>query len=152
MAKPIPDAYPRVMPYLIVDGAGAAIDFYCSVLGARERMRMPAPGDRVGHAELEIGDSVIMLADEAPDHGAVAPPADGTRHLTLHAYVPDVDGAMQMAERAGAKVLLAAETRFYGDRGGSFLDPFGHIWHVASHVEDVPEAELRRRAAAAASG
>jgi PhnB protein len=152
MAKPIPDAYPRVMPYLIVDGASAAIDFYCSVLGARERMRMPAPGDRVGHAELELGDSVIMLADESPDADARGPRTVGGTPVLLHVYVEDVDSVFERAVQAGARALRPVEDRFYGDRSGQFEDPFGHRWDVSTHVEDVPPEEMAQRAAAAMSG
>jgi PhnB protein len=149
MAKPIPDEYPRVMPYLIVDGADAAIGFYRSVLGASERLRMAAPDGRVGHAELEIGDAVIMLADENPDMGARGPKAVGGTPVTLHVYVEDVDGVFERAVQSGAKELRAVENQFYGDRSGQFEDPYGHRWNVATHVEDVPEEEMSRRAAAA---
>ena len=125
MVNPIPDDYPRVTPYLIVDGAAAAIDFYTSVLGATERMRMGGPDGKVGHAELEIGQSMIMLADEHPE----------------------IDRAVE----AGAEVLRPVEDKFYGDRLGSFEDPFGHHWHVATHVEDIPPDEMSKRAADAAA-
>jgi PhnB protein len=151
MVNPIPDGYPRVTPYLIVDGASAAIDFYTSVLGATERMRMPAPEDKVGHAELEIGDSVIMLADEAPDMDARGPRAVGGTPVSLHVYVEDADSVFERAVQAGAKALRPVEDRFYGDRSGSFEDPFGHQWHVATHVEDIPADEMKERAAAASS-
>lgn len=151
MVKPIPDGYPRVTPYLIVDGASAAIDFYTSVFGATERMRMSAPDDRVGHAELEIGESVIMLADEAPEMDAQGPKAVGGTPVSLHVYVEDVDGVVERAVQAGAKELGPVEDRFYGDRSGSFEDPFGHRWNVATHVEDVPADEMEERAAAAMS-
>jgi PhnB protein len=153
MAKPIPDGYPRVTPYLIIDGAGAAIDFYRSVLGARERMRMPAPDGRVGHAELEIGDSLIMLADEFPEMEARGPKAVGGTPVSLHVYVEDADGVFDRAIQAGARALQAVEDKFYGDRSGQFEDPFGHHWSVATHVEDVPPDEMAARAAASmASG
>jgi PhnB protein len=153
MAKPIPDGYPRVTPYLIVDGASAAIDFYRSVLGATERMRMPAPDGRVGHAELEIGDSLIMLADEFPEMEARGPKAVGGTPVSLHVYVEDADGVFDRAIQAGARALQAVEDKFYGDRSGQFEDPFGHHWSVATHVEDVPPDEMAARAAAAmASG
>jgi PhnB protein len=153
MAKPIPDGYPRVTPYLITDGASAAIDFYRSVLGARERMRMPAPDGRVGHAELEIGDSLIMLADEFPEMEARGPKAVGGTPVSLHVYVEDADGVFDRAIQAGARALQAVEDKFYGDRSGQFEDPFGHHWSVATHVEDVPPDEMAARAAAAmASG
>ena len=149
MAKAIPDGYPQVMPYLIVDGAGAAIDFYTSVLGATERMRMPAPEGRVGHAELELGDSVIMLADEFPDSGVRGPKAVGGTPVTVQVYVEDVDAVFNRAVQAGAKELRPLEDRFYGDRTGEFEDPFGHRWSVATHVEDVPPDEMEKRAAEA---
>jgi PhnB protein len=151
MAQPIPEGYPRVTPYLIVDGASAAIDFYTSVLGATERMRMSAPDDRVGHAELEIGDSVIMLADESPEMDARSPRAVGGTPVSLHVYVEDADGAFERAIGAGATALQQVEDKFYGDRSGSFEDPFGHRWHLATHVEDVPPGEMEKRAAAAMS-
>jgi PhnB protein len=151
MIKPIPDGYPRVTPYLIVDGASAAIDFYTSVLGATERMRMPAPEDRVGHAELEIGNSVIMLADESPEMDARAPSTVGGTPVSLHVYVEDVDAVFDRAVKAGARALRPVEDRFYGDRSGGFEDPFGHRWDVATHVEDVPPNEMEKRAAAAMS-
>ena len=149
MPKPIPDDYPRVTPYLIVDGAGAAIDFYCSVLGATERLRMPAPDGRIGHAELQLGDSMIMLADENAQMGARGPRAIGGTPVSLHVYVEDSDAAFERAVQRGAKALQAVEDRFYGDRSGQFEDPFGHRWNVSTHVEDVPPEEMSRRAAAA---
>jgi PhnB protein len=152
MVKPVPDGYPRVMPYLIVDGASAAIDFYCSVLGATERMRMPAPGDKVGHAELEIGDSLIMLADESPEMDASGPRAVGGTPVSLHVYVDDVDRVFDDAVQAGAKPLQPVEDKFYGDRSGQFEDPFGHRWSVATHVEDVPPDEMSRRMEAMSAG
>jgi PhnB protein len=151
MTQPIPEGYPRVTPYLIVDGASAAIDFYTSVLGATERMRMSAPDDRVGHAELEIGDSVIMLADESPEMDARSPRTVGGTPVSLHVYVEDADSTFERAIGAGATALQQVEDKFYGDRSGSFEDPFGHRWHVATHVEDVPPGEMEKRAAAAMS-
>jgi PhnB protein len=149
MAKPIPDGYPRVTPYLVVDGASAAIDFYREVLGATERMRMPAPDDKVGHAELEIGDSLLMLADEYPDMEALAPKTVGGTPVTLHVYVEDADAVFDRAVEAGAKSLRPVEDKFYGDRSGEFEDPFGHRWSVATHVEDVPPDEMEKRMAEA---
>ena len=149
MAKAIPDDYQRVTPYLYIDGAGSAIDFYCSVLGARERMRMPAPDGRIGHAELEIGDSVIMLADANPDMDVRSPRSIGGTPIALHVYVEDVDSVFGQAVKAGAKQLRPVENQFYGDRSGQFEDPFGHRWNVATHVEDVPPDEMAKRAAAA---
>jgi PhnB protein len=143
--KPIPDGYPQVTPYLNVDGASAAIDFYCKVFGATERMRMPAPGDRIGHAELEIGDSIIMLADEHPEMGIRGPQAIGGSPVTIHVYVDDVDGVFELAVKEGATATRQVENQFYGDRSGQFEDPFGHRWSVATHVEDVPPDEMAKR-------
>ena len=150
--QPIPEGYPQVTPYLVVDGAAAAIDFYGAVFGTTERMRMPAPGGKIGHAELQLGNSVIMLADEAPEVGALSPPTVGGSPVTLSVYVEDVDGVMARAEQAGATVLRPVETQFYGDRSGQFEDPFGHKWSVASHVEDVSPEEMGRRSAEMAGG
>jgi PhnB protein len=149
MAKPIPEGYPRVTPYLIVDGASAAIDFYREVLGATERMRMPAPDDKVGHAELQIGESLVMLADEAPGMDSLGPKSVGGTPVMLHVYVEDADSVFERAVQAGAKALRQVEDRFYGDRSGEFEDPFGHQWSVATHVEDVSPEEMEKRMAAA---
>jgi PhnB protein len=151
MANPIPDNYPRITPYLIVDGASAAIDFYSSVLGAKERLRMPGPDGKLGHAELEIGDSMIMLADEHPEMDARGPKTIGGSPVTLHVYVEDVDSVFERAVQAGAAELRPVEDQFYGDRAGSFEDPFGHRWNVATHVEDVPPHEMAKRAEGAMS-
>jgi PhnB protein len=153
MPNPIPEGYPRLTPYLIVDGADQAIDFYCSVLGASERMRMPGPDGRIGHAELELGNSLIMLADENPQMDVRGPAAIGGTPVSLHVYVEDSDATFERALKAGAKSLRAVEERFYGDRSGQFEDPFGHRWDVSTHVEDVPPEEMSKRAEAAmASG
>ena len=153
MTNPIPEGYPRVTPYLYVDGANEAIDFYTSVLGATERMRLPGPDGRLGHAELELGNSVIMLADETPQMGVLGPKTIGGCPMSMHVYVEDVDGVFEKAIQAGAKELRVVENQFYGDRTGQFEDPFGHRWNVASHVEDVPPDEMEKRAAEAmASG
>jgi PhnB protein len=152
MVNPIPEGYPRVTPYLIVDGAAEAIDFYKSVLGANERMRMDAPEGKVGHAELEIGDSVIMLADEHPEMNAHGPKTIGGSPVSLHVYVEDVDAVFERAIGSGAEARGPIEDKFYGDRTGSFEDPFGHQWHVATHVEDISEEEMSKRAAEAAAG
>ena len=149
MAKPIPDDYPQVTPYLIVDGGGAAIDFYCSVLRATERLRMPAPDGRIGHAELQLGDSMIMLADENAQMDVRGPRAIGGTPVSLHVYVEDSDAVFERAVQAGAKALHPVEDRFYGDRAGQFEDPFGHRWDISTHVEDVPPEEMSKRAAAA---
>jgi len=145
MTKPIPDGYPRVTPYLIVDGANAAIDFYISVLGAKERMRMPGPDGKVGHAELAIGESLIMLADEFPDMGARSPKSVGGSPVTIHVYVEDVDATVALAVGAGATMTRPVEVKFYGDRGGEFEDPYGHRWSIATHTEDVSPEEMKQR-------
>ena len=150
--KPIPDGYPRVTPYLAVDGAKEAIEFYEKVLGAKERMHMPAPEGKVGHAELELGDSVIMLSDEFPEMNVRGPKAIGGTPVTLNVYVEDVDAVFARAVQAGATALRPVEDQFYGDRSGQLEDPFGHRWNVATHVEDVPPDEMARRAAEAMGG
>jgi PhnB protein len=149
--KPIPDGYPRVIPSLIIDGAPAAIDFYDTVLGTSMRMRMDSPDGKVGHAELQLGDSVIMLADEFPDMGYLGPKSVGGTSVTLSVYVDDVDAVFERALAAGATEVRAVENQFYGDRSGQFEDPFGHRWSVATHIEDVPDDEMMRRAAEAMS-
>jgi len=145
MTKANPDGYPRVTPYLYIDGAKAAIDFYTTVLDAEERMTMPGPEGKVGHAELSIGDSLIMLADEFPDMGARGPRSVGGSPVTVHVYVEDVDTTFERAIDAGATALRPVENKFYGDRGGEFEDPFGHRWSIATHVEDVSPEEMQRR-------
>jgi PhnB protein len=147
--NPIPEEYPRVTPYLAVDGAGDAIDFYTKVFGAKERMRMGGPDGKVGHAELDIGNSVVMLADEHPEMGFQGPKAIGGTPVTIHIYVEDVDAAFDRALEAGATSLREVQDQFYGDRSGQFEDPFGHRWNVASHVEDVQPEEMEKRAAEA---
>jgi PhnB protein len=145
--QPIPEAYPRVTPYLCVDGASAAIEFYAQVLGTTERMRMDMPDGKVSHAELQLGDSLIMLADEFPELGVRSPKAFGGSPVAVSVYVEDVDAAFERAQRAGAKVLRPLEDQFYGDRSGQFEDPFGHRWTIASRIEDVSPEEMARRAA-----
>ena len=152
MVNPIPENYPRVNPYLIVDGAADAIDFYTSVLGAEERGRMPAPDGRVGHAELSLGDSLIMLADESPDADARGPRSVGGTPILMHVYVEDVDDVHERALAAGATEQRAVADQFYGDRVGMFEDPWGHRWSVASHVEDVSPEDMEKRAAEAMEG
>jgi PhnB protein len=147
--KPIPDGYHNLTPYLIVDGAAKAIDFYKKVFGATEKMRMPAPGGKVGHAELTLGDSMIMLADEHPEMDHRGPHAYKGAAVSLMVYVQDVDATVKTALASGAKVIRPVENQFYGDRMGTIEDPFGHQWYVATHVEDVPQEELAKRAAAA---
>jgi PhnB protein len=144
--KPIPEGYPRVIPYLVVDDGAKAIEFYTQVLGATERMRMPAPGGKIGHAELQFGDSVVMLADAFPDMGYQSPKKIGGTPVTISLYVEDVDKTFAAALQAGATSLREVENAFYGDRTGQFEDPFGHRWNVATHVEDVPPDEMAKRA------
>jgi PhnB protein len=152
MVKPIPDNYPQVMPYLIIDGANQAIEFYKGVLGATERMRLEGPDGKVGHAELQIGEAVIMLADENPGMNIEGPRSVGGTPVTIHVYLEDADAAFERAVQAGAKPLRAVEDQFYGDRSGQFEDPYGHRWNVATHVEDISEEEMVRRAAEMAGG
>lgn len=147
--KPIPDGYPRVSPYLYVAGASAAIDFYCDVLGFTERMRMDAPNGKIGHAEVELGDAVIMLCDEMPEMGALGPKAVGGSPISMTMYVEDVDTVFDRAIAAGSRALQPVEDQFYGDRSGTFQDPFGHTWTVMTHVEDVSATEMAARSAAA---
>ena len=143
--KPIPDGYPRVSPSLAIDGASAAIGFYTNVLGATERMRIPAPGGTVAHAKLQIGDSLINVTDESPERGYPGPKAIGGTPVTLNVYVEDADSTFERAVAAGAKPLQPVESQFYGDRIGWFEDPWGHHWAVATHVEDVSPEELAKR-------
>ena len=150
--SPIPEGYPQVTPYLFVDGAAAAIDFYTRVFGASERMRMPGPEGRIGHAELQLGNSVIMLADEFPEMGQRGPRSIGGTPVTMSVYTEDVDAVFERAVQGGATPLQPVQDQFYGDRSGQFEDPFGHRWSVASHVEDVPPDEMARRAAQAMGG
>jgi len=151
-AKPIPDGYPAITPYLIVEGAARAIDFYKEVFGATERMRMLGPQGRVGHAELLIGGSVVMLADACAEMKAFAPAPGASLPMSLYLYTEDVDAVVARAVAAGAKVERPVETHFYGDRSGGITDPFGHSWYVATHVEDVPPEEMQRRMAAMKPG
>lgn len=143
--KPIPDGYNAVTPYLIVDGAAAAIEFYKKIFGAKEVMRMPAPGGRIGHAEVKIGDSHVMLADENPDMNARSPKSVGGSPISLLLYVDDVDKTVERAIAAGAKLKRPVADQFYGDRTGGIEDPFGHQWYVATHIEDVSPEEMQKR-------
>ena len=144
--------YHTATPYLIASDAAGAIDFYKKAFGATELMRIPAPGGKIGHAEIQIGDSRIMLADEAPQCNALSPKTVGGTPVSLMLYVPDVDAMFNQAISLGAKVLMPVDDKFYGDRSGSLTDPFGHQWTIATHVEDVPPAELEKRAAALFGG
>jgi PhnB protein len=145
MAKPIPDGYPAVIPFLIVDGAARAIEFYKNVFGATERMRLPGPGDKLAHAEIVIGDSVIMLADASPESGTRAPQTPDAATVRLHIYLDDVDAAAARAVAAGAKILIPIADQFYGDRSGRIADPFGHVWLISTHTEDIAPEEMQRR-------
>ena len=146
--KPIPDGYHALTPYLVIQGAAAAIDYYKKVFGATERMRMDAPGGKIGHAELAIGGSVLMLADEHPEGGYRGPKTFGGSAVSLMLYVPSVDDVFKRAVAAGAKELRPVADQFYGDRLGTLEDPFGHVWTIATHVEDVSPEEMRRRSEA----
>jgi PhnB protein len=148
-AKPIPDGYHTVTPYLIVNGAAQALEFYKKAFGATEMMRFPGPGGKIMHAEIKIGDSPIMLADEAPEMGARSPKTIGGTPVSLLLYVEDVDAWASKAVAAGAKVQRPVQDQFYGDRTGTFEDPFGHVWSIATHKEDVSLEEMQKRAASA---
>lgn len=147
--KPIPDGYHAVTPYLMINEAAKAIDFYKKVFGAQELMRIPGPGGKVMHAELKIGDSIIMLADEHPELDARGPQAYGGTPVSLMLYVADVDDVFKRALLAGAKEVRPLKDQFYGDRSGGISDPFGHQWTLSTHVEDVSSEEMQRRMAAA---
>ena len=149
--KAIPEGYHNVTPYLFVRSAASAIDFYKSVFGATEVMRMAGSNGKIMHAELKIGDSIVMLADENPQTGVMSPQTIGGYSVGLHVYVENVDAVMQRAAESGAKLLRPIKDQFYGDRSGSLLDPFGHMWSVATHVEDVSPEEMRKRMTAAMS-
>lgn len=146
MTNPIPDDYPKLTPALCVDGANDAIEFYTKVLGATERMRI-SDGGKVGHAELEFDDSLVMISDEYAEIGVVGPKTLGGTAVSLNVYVEDVDATFAAALAAGATELRPVSVQFYGDRAGQFLDPWGHRWGVASRVENVDHDELARRAA-----
>jgi PhnB protein len=149
--KPIPDGYPRVSPHLSVAGAAKAIDFYKEVLGASERMRMGMPDGGIAHAEIQIGDSVIMVGDEMPGGTDRSPKSLGGSPVALFVYVDDVDDVFKRATDAGATTVQGPEDHFYGDRVAMFDDPFGHRWNIATHIEDVSPEEMKKRSAAAMS-
>lgn len=141
----IPAGYHTATPYLIVQGAAKAIDFYKKAFGAEEMFRMGTPDGKIGHAQIKIGDSQIMLADECPEMGAMAPQPPSRPPVSLYLYVPDVDSLFARAVAAGGKALRPVQDQFYGDRTGMLADPFGHTWGIATHKEDVPPEELERR-------
>ena len=149
-ARPIPDGYHTATPYLIVDDAARAIEFYKKAFGAAEKVRIAAPGGRVGHAEIQIGDSPIMMADEHPEIGALSPHRIGGSPVSIMLYVEDVDRVVERALAAGAKLLRPVQDQFYGDRSGTLADPAGHTWHVATHKEDLSLEEIKRRGEALA--
>ena len=146
--KAIPEGYEGATPYLIIKGAANALEFYKKAFGATEIMRISAPGGTVGHAEIKIGHAIIMLADEFPEMNCKGPEAYGGSPVSMMVYVPDVDKFVKRAVDAGAKLVRPVENKFYGDRSGSLEDPFGHQWHFATHVEDVPPDEMAKRAEA----
>jgi PhnB protein len=143
--KPIPQGFHPVTPYLIVRDGARALDFYKRAFGAAERMRMPQPDGKIGHAEITIGDSIIMLSDENPDMGFRGPQSLGGSSVMLLIYVTDVDARFSQAIAAGAKEVRPVVDQFYGDRSGTLADPFGHVWTIATHVEDVSDEECARR-------
>jgi len=146
--KPIPEGYATLTPYLSIKGAANAIEFYKKAFGATELMRLSQPDGRIGHAELRIGDSRLMLADEFPEMDFRSPHSIGGTAVMLHLYVEDVDTVVGRAVAAGGKVLRQVQDQFYGDRSGTVADPYGHVWNVSTHKEDVSPEEIRRRAAA----
>jgi PhnB protein len=147
--EPIPEGYHSITPYLIVRGGAAAIDFYARAFGAEELFRMAGPDGKVGHAEIRIGDSIVMLADEHPEMDAVGPDTLGGTSVSLLIYLEDVDARFARALAAGATQVRPVQNQFYGDRSGTLKDPFGHKWTLATHVEDVPPEELEARMKAA---
>ena len=147
--KPIPEGYHTVSPYLAVDDAARAIEYYVKAFGAKELVRMEAPGGKVGHAELELGDSRIMLSDPFPQASTRPPKELGGTSASVFMYVEDVDAVVKRAVDAGATVTMEVADQFWGDRFGTITDPFGHVWSIATHVEDVPPEEMAERAKAA---
>jgi PhnB protein len=143
--KPIPDGHRTVAPYLAIKNAGGALEFYKNAFGAIETYKLVVPDGRVGHAEIRLGDSLIMLSDEFPEFGGKAPKALGGSPVSIHLYVDDVDAFFERALAAGARELKPVADQFYGDRSGQLEDPFGHLWWVATHKEDVPPEEMQKR-------
>ena len=149
--RPIPEGYSAVTPYLIVKGAAKALDYYSRAFGAKELMRFATPDGRVAHAEMQIGDSRIMLGDEMPEHGHRSPLSIGGSGTGIMLYVDRVDDVFARAIAAGATAQQPVKNQFYGDRSGTLTDPFGHVWTISTHVEDVPAEELQRRMEAASA-
>src|SRR5437588_657935 len=145
--KAVPQGHHSVTPYLIVGDAASALEFYQTAFRAHELMRVPGPAGKIGHAEMKIGDSVIMLADEYPEMNARSPRSLGGSPVSIHLYVEDVDEVVDLAIAAGATVLRPVKDQFYGDRSGTVADPYGHIWHVATHKEDLSPDDLTKRVA-----
>jgi PhnB protein len=143
--KPVPRGYHVATHVIVVDDGARAIDFYVKALGAKERSRALGPGGKIWHAELEIGDSVLMLSDEFPNSDLKSPRSLGGTSSGVWLYLPDVDAAFKKAVAAGARATQEPQTMFWGDRFGSFVDPFGHVWSVATHIEDVSSEEMERR-------
>ncbi|TMH37056.1 MAG: VOC family protein [Betaproteobacteria bacterium] len=152
MVQPIPTGYTGVTPYLIIRGATRVLDFYKKAFGAVELMRFPGPDGTIGHAEMKIGEGVVMLADEMPDSPYRSPDAFGGTPVSLMFYVANVDARFAQAISAGAAVQREVKDQFYGDRSGTLTDPFGHIWTIATHTEDVSPEEMKRRLAAMVPG
>ena len=146
--KPVPEGYRTITPYLIIKGAARAIDFYKQVFGATELLRVPGPGDSIMHAEIRLGDCIVMLADEPADGSFRSPGAFGGTPVSLMIYIENVDDVFARALSHGAKQTRAVQDQFYGDRSGNLIDPFGHSWTVATHIEDVTPEEMERRMAA----
>lgn len=149
MVKAVPDGYHTATPYLAVRGAARALEFYKRAFGAKELIRHEAPGGKIGHAEIQIGDSRIMLADEYPDMGFLGPESTGGPGVMIHLYVEDVDALAAQLAAAGAKEMRPVQDQFYGDRSGAFRDPFGHVWNLSTHKEDLSPEEMQRRTAEA---
>ena len=152
MVQAVPTGYAGVTPYLIIRDAARALDFYKKAFGATELMRFPAPGGKIGHAEIKIGEGVVMLADESPEMGHKSPQTLGGTAITLMFYVADVDAQFAKALAAGGVVKQPLKDQFYGDRSGTITDPFGHIWTIATHTEDLSAEEVERRMAALTPG
>ena len=150
--KPIPDQYRGATPYLCIKGAAKALEFYKKAFGASEVMRLAQPDGRIGHAEIKIGDALIMLADEFPEMGFKSPQTLGGSPVTIHFYVQNVDAVFKQALAAGGESRRPVADQFYGDRSGQLVDPFGHVWSIATHKEDVSPEEMQKRAAALFGG